>query len=346
MDKRVALGVGLGLGLLLLLGRWFLFGEEPESAGQLSPSAPAVVVKIERTSRTARPALARDSEEGLPLEDFEADDPGEEAVAALAAALGAGVIRCELPPDSPEVRHGLRHGHQVGNKVVALVDEPVGVALVRRPKPTAELLEEDRDAWRAALRAAREPLGHFVWSGAEPGKVGKCVWEEAQMVRLQGRVDGELRTKTGKLVWLNGCDTGGSKRIAEDGTFDFMVPRQSNCTLEVGSSGFGQYGTQIQPLADVEGIVVVRMPASVGKDTTMLAEMKANAVEAEEDLAEFESGEDEYSAALQAQGLSSDSQVLLRSWRINGTAEAENSLEHFRRTAEVLAKREAAASEE
>ena len=339
MNKNIIISIVIVLTLVALL--WLAGPPEHEAltvetAGQATANPKPWARRFR--SQPVLGSSRQEPEEQL-LEDFEPQDPGEEAVQGLARNLEEGLIRCPLPAGTPaEVKHPFSFAHQIGNKLIAIVEEPRGEVIIRAPKPSSELLEEDSAAWAAALSASMIPLGNLRWSGAAPGKIGTCTWVEAGTVTISGRVEGRFHTKDGRLSWVNGCASGDSQPLSEQGTFSFQVPRQASCTLELGNAGFGQYGTQIEPLQDLDGIVLMAQPETVGQESLMVAEMKALALLAEADLELFTEGTDSFSEALAEEGLSPDARMLLSSWRANATADAELERAHYWRSAEFFAK--------
>ncbi len=334
MDRRVVAALSLVLGLFALL--FFLRDDSP------APPPPPAVVAVPPPPLSPKTPPTPTRSVRAPAIDTAAADaphPGQDAVVALAAALEQGTIRCAVPTElGADLALPFAHKLVVPGLVVATVDEPAGEVIVRLAGPDGDLLMEDADAWRAALKESIVPRGTLVWAGAEPGETGTCAFHEARWVRVRGRAEGPLITERGMRRGINGCGTGGTQDIAEDGTFDFQVPAQARCTLEVGSSGFGQFGTVIQPTEDVDGVVVNVMPSRVGGDTAMVTEMKEKALQMEVALEEYDAGEDPYSAALAEEGLSQESADFLRAWRSNGRADAENKLEHYRKSAKFFAK--------
>lgn len=154
--QQIAVGAVVAAGLLLI--RWLNM-----------PPPPVIDPPSERDDPRVEPSA--------PV------GPAEEAMAAVAAALGAHLVRCPLPPDAPPgVRLNLRNPVQADGTISGLADEPAGVTLMFPPPPESELLQADPAAWGVALRAAGVPLGRLRWEGASPSGVGTCVLEQPPTV--------------------------------------------------------------------------------------------------------------------------------------------------------------------
>ena len=117
-------------------------------------------------------------------------DPAEEALAAIAASRGEHLVRCPLPPNTPQgVRLNLRNPVQADGSISGLSSEADGETLIFPPPPGGELLQADPAAWGAALRASGVALGRLRWTGASSSSGGTCVLEEAPAVEVVGPTD-------------------------------------------------------------------------------------------------------------------------------------------------------------
>ncbi|MFH1462893.1 MAG: hypothetical protein ABIO70_00700 [Pseudomonadota bacterium] len=260
---------------------------------------------------------ASEAEEGAAPADepapFVPRDAPEEALAAAARAGGFGLIRCDLPADAPADLYavGLHRVVRTGPRLTAAVVEPEGLTQLSHPFPGPELLQQDQEAWLAALDRAAVPAGLLAWGEAFPGEQGWCRHEEPTRITLRGRIvtpDGAPAAD----AWLNGCADGSTYPDAE-GNFVLQTWRGGPCVLSVRSSGIPGDGLQVRRDADQEGLVVVDGPKDV------VANLDAEAAE----LARQEAEAHPLEVALEDQSLSPGARELLQTWLADERAEAE-----------------------
>lgn len=195
-----------------------------------------------------------------PEEPFVPEGPEQEALAALAEALGGGIIRCRVPEDPDVLSNPFPRSTWEGRTLVAVVEDPGGIAQIRgAPAERPEDLAADPDAfeaWMASIEEAHRTRFTVTWGEAWPGDVGWCDVDEPRRVRLSGRImmpDGSVPVEE---VWLNGCGGGGSVYPDGSGGFSFETDAGPPCTLEVRSSGMPG-GTVVERTTDRDDIVVV-----------------------------------------------------------------------------------------
>lgn len=321
--RRTAAGAVLTALLVLGALLWLARPEAPPSADRSVPEPP---------SRAAPPPIAAVEEAQPPSAPAEPDVPfapstsHEEALSAVAEAMGAGVVRCHIPPSLPaELRLPFSRQVQRGREVVAMVTEPEGVGLVRGQPPDMELAHGDPDALAELMEAAMEPRGTVVWGDAWPGTEGWCTFEPPRTVTLSGRVVRHPDSDPERELWVNGCGSG-SAPVAADGTFEKVVPAGGRCRLEVNTTGFE--GTWVVPQADREGLVLEEAPPEDGslKMTRLLETQLA-------ELERFEGMADPLDHALDAE-LSAEARAVVAEWRDEARAEVERKRAFYEMAAE------------
>jgi hypothetical protein len=183
-----------------------------------------------------------------------------------------------------------------------MVASSEGITQIRLPSPPPDLLHEDVEAWKEALRASRVPLGVLTWGDAHLGEEGWCELEEPAQITISGRIvtpDGEPAPD----ALVNGC-VGGSTFPDEHGHFEMQAWRGAPCTLSVNRAGIPGDGVEVSRDGDQHGIVMVQEPidASVAIDQ--------HAAELERQQAQLHPLE----VALEDPDLSAEARALLDGW--------------------------------
>ena len=321
--EQMAAGLMIAMGMVLI---WWVSGPAPES----EPATSDAVVAPTPLATPAPPPSAPDLpppslSPGPMVEPSAPAGPAEEAMAAVAEELEGHLVRCPLPADAPaNLRLGWHNTVQETGTISGLADEPAGTALFFSPPPDNELLQTDPGAWAVALRASNEPLGRLRWEGATSGSSGTCVLEEASTVEVRGVAEG-YDPDAEQPLSINGC-TQASQVIERDGRFVVTLWSGAPCTLELGSSGFGQWGTTIHPTSDLDGIVLRRMPPPEEPYGNMISELEAKLARAEQSVQDIEAGEDAYTRAIEA-GVSPEAARQLDEWRATELAAAADQVE-------------------
>jgi len=254
----------------VLLWWWW---PEPPKAEPTPTQAPVV-----RRSRTAMPPPSVPaSKPDLAPDPFVPDGPEEEALAGLATALGAGLVRCSVPTDPGELSVPFPRATWDGKTVLALVEEAQGIAQIRgAPPERPEDLGEDPEAlddWVASMIEAGRTRFTVTWGEAWPGEVGWCDVEEARRVTLAGKVTLPDGSAPVEEVWVNGCDSG-SVYADASGAFSFETDAGPPCTLEVRSMGMPG-GTVVERSTDRDDIVVVWAERDAGTLDVLVEQARA-----------------------------------------------------------------------
>jgi hypothetical protein len=231
-------------------------------------------------------------------------DAIDEAMAALATAMGGGWVRCELPEEAPGGVPRVLDGfvHRQGDTVAFVVPEPDGVALMYPsppPYPDADAGEAAVRAYAAMQAAADTPFAVAHYTRASGEVRGVCGVADPAPLSVQGTVTG---AEGGRV---EGC--GVDVRVVE-GAFSFDTHVGEPCELRHSSDPLGP-PTVLDRANPPESLVVTGR----SEPRTMNEKVEARVAEAEASVATLQARVD---ALGEARGAVSESAAaVLQLWQ-------------------------------
>jgi hypothetical protein len=239
----------------LVVGALMGWGSAPPPASAPAPGSP--VPSLPRVGPAAPAPVA-------PI--GEAAEVEQEALSALAGALGQRLLRCDWPDAELLGAHPFVRVVQRGSTLWVVPPSASGSGhLMPTPPSPGELQRAGLavEAWTAPLAAAR-------W-----GPDG-CAITPIREVRLRGRVDGAPGS-----TWLVGCGLVMEPTDA-DGAFDVTVPGGAPCVLLAEGRGDG---LPLTPENDQAGLTVPWTPPAPTPDEELGAHLRKalDALDAAED---------------------------------------------------------------